>query len=215
MFINGLVSLVAWRCVITVMSKVSKLCLKNVKNSPVFGQPCIDHQNLVSLTEPNWIEVQQVDPVTRAFIGHARQYHDLIGCSETRTVRAQSVLNRCIPTLSSRTLIHVMRTSLHLWISLRWFVYFMSAGWAGLYTVVENEMYAISGYRSFRRSAIRLLWRPPRYSGRIPEDINTPLAGAMHSYPTQIWPIIFVTRYAFSSTIGVRSVLISPLHRAS
>ena len=31
-----------------------------------------------------------------AFIGVARQRHDLIGCSETRTVGAQSVLSMCI-----------------------------------------------------------------------------------------------------------------------
>ena len=31
------------------------------------------------------------------FIGYARQRHNLIGCSETRTVDAQSVLNTCIP----------------------------------------------------------------------------------------------------------------------
>jgi len=28
-----------------------------------------------------------------AFIGHARQRHDLIGCSETRSVGAEQVLN--------------------------------------------------------------------------------------------------------------------------
>jgi len=41
----------------------------------------------------NWTDLQQVDPVRLhdAFIGHARQRRDLIGCSETGTVGAQSV----------------------------------------------------------------------------------------------------------------------------
>ena len=33
-----------------------------------------------------------------AFISHAREHNDLIGCSETRTVSGQSVLNACIRT---------------------------------------------------------------------------------------------------------------------
>jgi len=33
-----------------------------------------------------------------AFIGRARQRHDLIGCSETRSVGARSVQNTYIPT---------------------------------------------------------------------------------------------------------------------
>jgi len=35
------------------------------------------------------------------FIGHARQHHDLIGCSETRTVVAQSVYALWTLTLES------------------------------------------------------------------------------------------------------------------
>ena len=34
-----------------------------------------------------------MDLVTRAFIGRARQRHDLIGCSETRSVGARRVLD--------------------------------------------------------------------------------------------------------------------------
>jgi len=33
---------------------------------------------------------------THAFIGQARQHHDMIGCSGTRTLGAHRVLNTCI-----------------------------------------------------------------------------------------------------------------------
>ena len=41
---------------------------------------------------------EQVDPVTRrnAFIGHACQRHDLIGCSATRSVGARRALDASI-----------------------------------------------------------------------------------------------------------------------
>jgi len=42
-------------------------------------------------TELTSTDLQQLDQLHDAFIGRARQRHDLIGCSETRSVGAQSV----------------------------------------------------------------------------------------------------------------------------
>ena len=45
-------------------------------------------------TELNWpAGCNKATLLHESFIGHARQRHDLIGCSEIRTVGAQSVLN--------------------------------------------------------------------------------------------------------------------------
>jgi len=43
-----------------------------------------------TLADLNWPESRRPSYMTRsdAFIGHPRQRHDLIGCSETRTVGA-------------------------------------------------------------------------------------------------------------------------------
>ena len=48
----------------------------------------LSHRKLTG-HDPNWTELQQVDPVHDVFTGHARQHRDLIGCSETRTVGAR------------------------------------------------------------------------------------------------------------------------------
>ena len=50
-----------------------------------------DEQKVVhsTRTELNWTDLQHVDPVTR----RVHWSHDLIDCSKTRTVSAQSVLN--------------------------------------------------------------------------------------------------------------------------
>jgi len=43
-------------------------------------------------------EMRDIPPATEpTVIGHMHQHQDLIGCSETRTVCAQSVLSTCIP----------------------------------------------------------------------------------------------------------------------
>ena len=47
---------------------------------------CSQHMNCSELTCSKSTQLQD------AFIGHARQRHDVIGCGETRTVSAQSVL---------------------------------------------------------------------------------------------------------------------------
>jgi len=40
----------------------------------------------------------QLQDASRCVIGRARERHDSIGCSETRTVGARRVLDTCIPT---------------------------------------------------------------------------------------------------------------------
>jgi len=47
---------------------------------------CSQHVNRAELT------CNRLSQIRDAFIGHAHQHHDLIGCSKTRTVVAQSVL---------------------------------------------------------------------------------------------------------------------------
>ena len=49
-------------------------------------------------TELNWpASCNQSTQLLDAFVGHVRQRHGVIGCSETRTVGAHSILNICIP----------------------------------------------------------------------------------------------------------------------
>jgi len=48
-------------------------------------------------TELNWPATSRPSYIRDAFIGHARRRHDSTGCSETRTVGARLVLNRCGP----------------------------------------------------------------------------------------------------------------------
>jgi len=57
----------------------------------------------VHSTELTWTGLQQVDPCSyatrqNASIGHARQRHDLFGCSEIRTVTAHRVLDTVVHT---------------------------------------------------------------------------------------------------------------------
>jgi len=51
-------------------------------------------EGLFTAHELNWAATSRPSYTTRqdAFIGHARQSHDVIGCSETRSVGAQRVL---------------------------------------------------------------------------------------------------------------------------
>ena len=74
----------------------------------------------------NWTDQNWPATSRSSYTGHARQRHGLIGCSKTRTVGAQSVLNICIwrrlftleKNVSPRTgvqfsLVHVLWTSLN------------------------------------------------------------------------------------------------------
>jgi len=65
--------------------RLLKRCTQK-KIGPFFLPHVLNHCD-----ELNRTDLQLVDPVADAFIGHARQRHYLIGCSETRTVSAQSV----------------------------------------------------------------------------------------------------------------------------
>lgn len=51
-------------------------------------------RSVFTAREPDSTDLQEVGPVTGSFIGYACQHHELIGCSEARTVDAQTV---CAP----------------------------------------------------------------------------------------------------------------------
>jgi len=74
-------------------NKAKNLCQSDLKNRKMKAitrvKTCLQHSY-----ELNWSDLQQLDPfkpIHDEFIGYAHQRHNLTGCSETRTIGAQSV----------------------------------------------------------------------------------------------------------------------------
>jgi len=102
-----------WRCGIVRVTSCDASLLNHL--SPVSSgllsvfSECSQRTNETDL---NWTDLQQVD----AFIVQSRQRHDLIGCSETRTVGAQSVMNTFISTrleLENWSLVHLSSSAVN------------------------------------------------------------------------------------------------------
>ena len=67
--------------------------IRRARRHRINANVCLQH-----ITEQDWTDLtcnKSTQLLDDAFVGHACRRHDLIGCSETRTVGAQRVLNAC------------------------------------------------------------------------------------------------------------------------